>query len=466
MDGRRAMMHLKEICRIVRGVLRTPEERFVIPAPVSPITVRGVSTDTRTLKEGDIFFALRGPNFDGHNFVEEAFRKGAVAVVVRRTVPASGPQILVENVLTALGNLAAIYRMMLGARVVGITGSNGKTTTKEMVAHILGADRKVVQARDSWNNLIGVPLTLFRATPDTEVLILEIGTNRSGEVARLGSIARPDAAVITSVSEAHLEGLGSLEGVAEEKASLLGTLRGSGFCVVPLGPPCFWEKVQIPKDKRITFGLEDGADVRATDIARSFDGLVFRVRGAVFRLGMLGLANVTNALAAAAVAGQFGVSLEECAARLQDFRPPKMRMERLRIGPFLLLNDAYNSNPASALHALREFVEMPVSGRRVVIFGAMKELGARSRHWHERVGSVLAEARGVDLVVGIGPETLHMLDRVEGIHFPTVQEAGSSVRDFLRAGDTILLKGSRAVGLENLIKAISEEFREVERVGA
>ncbi|MHC4606879.1 MAG: UDP-N-acetylmuramoyl-tripeptide--D-alanyl-D-alanine ligase [Planctomycetota bacterium] len=460
------MMHLKEICRIVRGVLRVSADRFVVPAPMDPVVVRGVSTDTRTLQPGDIFFALRGPNFDGHDYMVEAFRRGAVAAIARRPVPAPGPVIVVDNVLTALGNLAGVYRMMLGARVVAVTGTNGKTTTKEMIACILGADRRVVRAKDSWNNYIGVPLTLFHAGPDTDYIVIEVGTNRRGEVARLGAIARPDAAVVTSVSEAHIEGLGTLEGVAEEKASLLGTLRGSGFGVIPSDAPLLRRHVNLPGDKVVSVGLDDEADLTAEDVRYDGEGLAFTVEEVPFRLGLLGEWNVTNALAASAVAMFFGATLEECADRLRELRPPKMRMERLKIRGFHILNDAYNSNPRSAENAIREFAAMPASGRRVVVLGDMLELGKRSRHWHREIGRFLTATPGIDALVGVGPQTRYTLEHSSGRHFESVREAAESVRKFLRPGDTILLKGSRGVRLEDLIKAISEQFAARERVSA
>lgn len=449
------MMHLKEVVRIVHGEMLLPEGGL---AGELPAVAAGVSTDTRTLRPGDLYFALKGPHFDGHDYVAEAFRKGAVAAVVRRPVPATGPLIRVESVLTALGNLAAVYRMMLGCRVIAVTGSNGKTTTKEMIAHILGATRKVTRAKDSWNNFIGVPLTLFEAKPETEFIVLEVGTNHRGEIARLGAIARPDAAVITSVSEAHLEGLGSLSGVAEEKASLFLSLRGSGFGVFPADATVLDPFLPLPKDKRVTIGTSEGADLRAEDVVRTVDGLVFRVRGVTFRIGLLGEWNVTNALAASAVALSFGVSLPECAERLRTFRGPKMRMEPLYVAGISILNDAYNSNPASALRAIEEFSRSSANGRRVVVFGDMLELGGASAHWHEEIGHALARTEGIDLVVGVGTESRRTVEIAGGVHFADVREAGAAVREFLRVGDSVLLKGSRGMKLEHLIKSVSESF--------
>ena len=350
------MMHLREIARIVRGVLETP------PCGTLP-SVEGVSTDTRTLRRGDLYFALKGPNFDGHEYVGEAFQKGAVAAVVRRPVSASGPLLRVENVLTALGDLAAVYRMMLGCRVIAVTGSNGKTTVKEMISHLLSGRCRVVRARDSWNNFIGVPLTLFQAGMQVDTLVLELGTNRRGEIARLGSIARPDIGVITSVSESHLEGLESLEGMMREKASLMETLRGNGVGVLPEEPAELHSLVSLPADKRILVGRSSRADWCAEEISIRSSDLSFRLHGVPFSLSLLGRCYVDNALMAVAVASLMGASLEECSERFRSYRPPKMRMEPIRIGDFFIVNDAYNSNPASARQAIEQFASMEGPGR-------------------------------------------------------------------------------------------------------
>jgi len=203
---------------------------------IEGVAVRGISTDTRTLRPGDLFVALRGPTFDGHSFVREAFDKGAAAALVDTFAPGNHPQVRVPDTLAALGTLAMQFRMTHPARFVSVSGSNGKTTTKEMLAHILSGRRRVVRAPASFNNDVGVPLTIFAAGPDTEFVVLELGTNRRGDIANLGRIARPDAAVITSIGEEHLEGLGSVDGVAEEEGAILAQVRAGGMVVVPARP--------------------------------------------------------------------------------------------------------------------------------------------------------------------------------------------------------------------------------------
>ncbi len=444
------MMHLSQIARAVSG---RPDRA------VDGEKIRGVSTDTRTLRPGELFFALRGPNHDGHDHVGAAFARGAMAAVVDREVAAPGVTIAVPDTLAALGDLAAAWRLTLGARVVGVTGSNGKTTVKEMIAHVLGRDRRVVRARGSFNNFVGVPLTLFSADASAEFVVLEIGTNRPGEIARLGAIARPDAAVVTSVGASHLEGLGSIDGVADEKMSLLGGLRSGGFAVLH-DDPRIRARVRLPAEKVVTVGLGEGADLHPSRVEAAGD-LRFLVRGVPFRLGLLGEWNVVNALAAAAVAMMHGVTLEDCALRLADFRGPKMRMERLELAGVMIVNDAYNSNPESASRAVREFGRLPWRGRKVAVLGDMMELGPASEEYHRDLGRQVSGIR-VDVVVGVGPRCRALLEAVNGgaekHGFETVDEVRARLGDLVRPGDAVLLKGSRAVGLERIVKWMGERL--------
>src|SRR5438045_1876782 len=224
--GMRSMMQLSQVARAVSG---RPSR------PLAAETVSGVSTDTRSIRAGDLFFALRGASFDAHDFLATAFEKGAVAAIIDRDPAPSiggGLTISVGNTLAALGTLAAAWRMTLGARVIGVVGSNGKTTTKEMIAHVLGKDRRLVKAQGSFNNNVGVPVTIFLADERTESAVLEIGTNHPGEIARLGQIARPDIAVLVSIGAEHLEGLGTLDGVADEETAIFDYLRSGGYAVV------------------------------------------------------------------------------------------------------------------------------------------------------------------------------------------------------------------------------------------
>jgi UDP-N-acetylmuramoyl-tripeptide--D-alanyl-D-alanine ligase len=439
------MMQLSQVARVVSG---RPSR------PLGPETVTGVSTDTRSIRAGDLFFALRGGNFDAHDFLDQAFAKGAAAAIVSRKVACSGLTIGVDDTLEALGDLAAAWRITLAARVIGVCGSNGKTTTKEMIAHVLGKDRRLVKAQGSFNNNVGVPVTIFQADERTESAVLEIGTNHPGEIAALGRIARPDIAVLVSVGAEHLEGLGTLDGVADEEASIFSSIRSGGYAVVHHDPRIL-VRLRLPREKYVTFGLTADADVHPDWI----DGMRFAVRGVEFRLNLLGEWNIQNALAATAVAMLHDVPLDEIARRLADFRPPKMRMERLELAGVTIINDAYNSNPESASRAVREFSRFPSSGRRVAVIGDMGELGPTSETYHRELGRQLAES-SIDLVVGVGRECRALLAELEGrkeMHgFASVDEMKASLDGLIKAGDVVLLKGSRRVGLERVVKWMGE----------
>jgi UDP-N-acetylmuramoyl-tripeptide--D-alanyl-D-alanine ligase len=439
------MMQLSQVARVVSG---RPNR------PLGSETVTGVSTDTRAIRAGDLFFALRGANFDAHDYLDQAFAKGAAAAIVSRTVASAGLTITVDDTLEALGDLAAAWRITLAARVVGVCGSNGKTTTKEMIAHVLGKDRRLVKAQGSFNNNVGVPVTIFQADERTESAVLEIGTNHPGEIAALGRIARPDIAVLVSIGAEHLEGLGTLEGVADEEASIFSSIRSGGYAVVHHDPRIL-VRLRLPREKFITFGLTSDADVHPDWV----DGMRFAVRGVEFRLNLLGEWNIQNALAATAVAMLHDLPLEEIARRLADFRPPKMRMERLELAGVTIINDAYNSNPESASRAVREFSRFPSGGRRVAVIGDMGELGPTSESYHRELGRQLAESP-VDVVVGVGRECRALLAELEGrkeMHgFASVDEMKASLDGLIKAGDAVLLKGSRRVGLERIVKWMGE----------
>ncbi|HEU4335466.1 MAG TPA: UDP-N-acetylmuramoyl-tripeptide--D-alanyl-D-alanine ligase [Candidatus Eisenbacteria bacterium] len=429
---------------------------------IEGVAVRGVSTDTRTLREGDLFVALRGPNFDGHAFLRDAFARGAAAALVEEFDPAGGAQVKVADARAALGLLASQFRAAHPARFLSVSGSNGKTTTKEMLAHILSGRRRVVRAPASFNNDLGVPLTIFSAQPDTEFVVLELGTNKPGEIDALGRIARPDAAVVTSIGEEHLEGLGSVEGVAAEEAAILDHVRAGGFVVAPADSAPFAPHLErVRREKLVTFGFGPSAHIKATDLASNAGGVRFRALGVAFELPLQGSWNALNALAASAAAMAFGMDLAECAGRLRDFRAPKMRMELLTLGGVSILNDAYNSNPASAALAVADFGNRLAAGRKIAVLGDMRELGSSSTRHHLELGRAVAREATIQVVLLVGPEARAMegtlRDDQERRCFDAVEEARAAVMEIVRPGDCLLLKGSRAVGLEKIVKYVADK---------
>lgn len=423
--------------------------------------IERVSTDTRALERGDLFIALRGENYDAHDFVAEAVAKGAAGVVVDRYDEGmkGAAVVFVRDTLTALGDLAHAYRHSLSAQFIAVTGSCGKTTVKEMIGCVLAGSLHAAVARRSFNNNVGVPLTILDAGTDAQAVVLEMGTNHPGEIAQLAAIADPDVGVITTVAPTHLEGLGSLAGVARAKAELLDGLSPGGLGILN------WDNRWIRRiaswgDYRfVTFGRSKDSDVRAVGTAETAEGSTFTVGKTRFALSLPGRHNVSNALAAIAVGLRFSIAPEDIAARLAKARLPEMRLERRRVGDVELVVDCYNANPASVRAALKVLAR--IGRRRVFVFAGMGELGEHSAHWHERVGRLVARA-GVDIFVTIGDDAAISAqaaqDSCHAHACATVEQALDVLRGTLRAGDTVLFKASRSKKLEMLVDALSQSL--------
>jgi UDP-N-acetylmuramoyl-tripeptide--D-alanyl-D-alanine ligase len=441
-----------------------------LAAGSSGAAVSGISTDTRTLKPGDCFFALVGERFDGHRFLPQAADKGAAAVVASdgaaagRLAEYPGAVIIVADTERALGDLAAWQRRRLRCRVVAITGSCGKTSVKEMLGQILERRLRGHRAASSFNNFVGVPLTIFASGPDDDYLILELGTSAPGEMRRLAEIASPDIAVVTCVGPTHLEGLGSVEGVANEKEELVRSLGPKGLAVLNFDDPHVAAMAEAAKGAVRTFGVTDG-DVVAGDVQVEPDRVAFALdSGVMVRLPAPGRHNVLNALAAVTVAREFGLEDEEIAAALARYKPPEMRLVRQTLpGGVTLIDDCYNANPMSSQAALEVLCSQPASGRRVLVQGDMLELGPESTELHARLGQAVAESC-VNVLVTVGDQTRETslaaaakADLVR-FHFPSAQAAAGEVASLLGPGDAVLVKGSRGMALEYVSAAIREAF--------
>ena len=439
--------------------------------------VTGVSTDSRRIKAGDLFFAIKGDNFDGHNFAGEVLAKGAVGVVAKRDAELGGEVdvkrvLVVDDVVSSLGKLAAYYRQQLSGTVIGITGSNGKTTTKELIYHILSKKFRGHRSIKSFNNHIGVPLTLLSCEADAEFLVSEIGTNHPGEIDQLGCIVRPDVAVIVNVGESHLEGFGSVERVVAEKASLAKHVENGGVVVVNGDCELLAKLVGESAGGVIRFGESEANDLRMTAVEANGDGIRFEVNGKFwFGLPVLGKHNAMNGLAAVAVARRMGFEMDEIAEAMKDFSSPAMRLERLEVGGVTILNDAYNANPASmgaAVEVLRDY-SVKLKGRRVFCCGQMFELGEGAREFHLELARKVARA-GLDVFVAVGEygqamveeaKKFGMADRLVAA-FDNSQEAALAIKgrgrgrvSFVRSGDVVLVKGSRATAMEKIVEEIS-----------
>ena len=439
----------------------------------------GVSTDTRTLAAGELFVAIAGENFDGHDFVCDAVAAGAAGVVVSRAVAmeASVPVYRVPDTLAALGRLARYRRRRHAAQVVAITGSSGKTTTKEFLRGALQRSYRVHANPGNFNNRIGLPLTILGAPDAAEVLVLEMGTNEPGEIAALTAVAEPDIAAVTTVSAAHLEKLGSLEGVFQEKLALVAGLNGRGAVVVGDQPPALPERARaLHPNVRVT-GWSDAADANLrpqNPHPDSHGRYFFDWRNQRVHLQVPGRHAVYDALIALAISDLLQTPHGPAVRGLEQYRPQGMRGEQLHAGDLTLLLDCYNANPQSVRAALDLLGLIPSAGRRVAVLGSMLELGDRSAALHDELLSE-ALSRAVDVVLALG----EFAAAAERLHKPGQQgsepallasadaaEGYALLRGFLEGNELILLKGSRGVALERLVPLIEADFGPAVRNGA
>jgi UDP-N-acetylmuramoyl-tripeptide--D-alanyl-D-alanine ligase len=423
-----------------------------------------------------LFVALKGERFDGHDFVAEAVAKGAVAAMVQRPIASAIPQVLVADTLRALGDLAAAYLRCLREKnpdlcVVAITGSSGKTTTKAMVAAVVQATMPSVASPESFNNEIGIPLTVLQAEPSHRALVLEYAMRKKGDIAYLCHIAPPDIAVITNIGTAHIGLLGSREAIAEAKSEILGDwgLAAEGqrdyakFAILPADDDFFAYLLERAKANVVTFGFSPNAHVRALDCQVDWDGTTLSAtdgkQTVTLKLPVLGEHNARNALAALAVAKVLGIDWGIATEALEKFQPPKMRLQRQWLDPpgCWVINDAYNANPDAVKAALQTLKALPAQ-RRIAVLGEMLELGAFHKQGHREVGEVAAET--VDLLIVVGENAFGIAEGAQSsgmpneriIRFETLEAAKEKWRNFLQPEDLVLLKASRAIGLERLLE--------------
>lgn len=436
----------------------------------------GFSIDSRTLSKGDLFFAIRGPNHDGHRFVSDAVARGACGVVVSDAAAAeAAPSILVPDTLRALQDLATAVRRGMAVKVVGITGSSGKTTTKEMTRQALEAAFVVHASRGNLNNLYGCPLSLLELADSDQVSVLEMGMSYHGELARLAEVADPDIGILTNVSGAHLAHFASLDDVADAKGELFAGMREDSIGVFNADDDRCRRIMEAYKGYSFTFGVDRPADLTATDYRMDdLDGSRFVVRhkrnGTSRRLEVrtrfVGPHHVYNALAALSAGYMLGIDLEAMAERLSRLEPLGMRgrIERLK-GGVRVMDDSYNSNPAAmrfALQVLAEARPAARGGRRVLVFGDMLELGQNEVEEHREIGRAIGHA-APEVVVAVGPLAKEALDQVacgERHHFETSGEAAAFVAENARDGDIVLVKASRGVALEKVVESLKERFGE------
>ncbi len=438
------------------------------PALSASIEITGVSTDSRTVRPGDLFVPLRGPRADGHEFVADAFRRGAAASLAARSIaglPSGAVLIHVHDPLRALGQIAGAYRRTLSVAVVGITGSVGKTTTAQLCASVLGQKFSVAVTKDDWNAEIGVPLTLLSLTPQHRVVVLEMAMRGLGQIAELVEIAQPSIGVVTTIGETHLEFLGSRENIARAKGELIAGLPADGVAVLNRDDEWVARLAPLSKGRVMTYGLDGEADVTASQVRFEPSGMAFRLsasgKHADVRLPAWGRHNVSNALAAATVGVALGMDVATISAGCAAWKPPKMRLEPVRVGDVVILNDAYNSSPTSARAAFDVLEDVARGGRMLAVLGAMKELGPQSADMHRAVGRDVARRHiAVLLTVGEGAEAIGEgaiaggMDRRRVEHVETVEQAVGKLRTMLQPQDVVLIKGSRAVEMERIVDTL------------
>jgi UDP-N-acetylmuramoyl-tripeptide--D-alanyl-D-alanine ligase len=431
----------------------------------------GVSTDSRTTKAGDCFFAIPGENFDGHDYVADAFARGAACAVVSKEVDGeklTGKCLLkVDDTIKALGDFAGEYRRQAGFKVVAITGSVGKTTTRQIAYQVLNRRFSVFQAPKNFNNSIGLPLTLLGAGAEDQIVIAELGTNHPGEIAYLTGIAAPDIAVVTNVHPAHLEGFGDLQTIIQEKLSISEGLRDDGVLVINADLDQLVEACRVKRADFITFGKSDGSDYQAQNITSDGSTSRFTIDGTEVYLPLAGPGNVENTLAAWAVCSQLGLAIDDFAQAVKTLSPASMRAELLKIGTLTVLNDCYNANPASMKNALHILCDLNSDGKRRLVFicGDMAELGVQAERLHAGLGTFIAQAK-VQLLLTIGKFAKIAAEAAKTSAeynlqikcFEDTLSACNNLHEFIKDYDIILVKGSRTARLEMAVEKLKELF--------
>ncbi len=447
---------LGEIAALIAGEV---DEKF------QDVKISGVSKDTRTIEKGNLYIPLRGENMDGHQYVIQAFSAGATAALWENSVenpPKNVPLLFVDDALEALQDLAKEYLARLSAVVIGITGSNGKTTTKDLIATLLGQTFTIHKTSGNYNNHIGLPLTVLSAPKDCEALILEMGMSAKGEISFLSKLARPHIAVITNVGESHMKDLGSREGIADAKCEIVDGLQEDGVLFYNGDEPLLQERLTMIS-RRQSFGSEATNDYFPEHVKIEAEGTSFSVSEHELFLPVLGEHNVLNAVAAIAVANEFNMSWEEIATGLKQVKLTNMRSELLQgKKDEIILNDAYNASPTSMRAAIKLTQSLRNFNRKIVVLGDMLELGSNEEAFHEEIGNML-DPQEIDFVFTVGKlgkfiadAALNKFPQDRVFHFDNSEELAKQLKDISAANDLILFKASRGMKLETIIETLQQ----------
>lgn len=431
-----------------------------------PIAIQSVSTDSRAIEPGCLFIALEGERFDGHDYIDMAFAKGAAAVVARQKRAYSREEVLyVEDTQRALMELGGLYRDKFNLHMVGVTGSVGKTTTKDMIACVLSSQYETLKTPGNWNNEIGLPKTLLQLTPRHQAAVIEMGMTHAGEIVHLARITRPQAAVITSIGVSHIENLGSRTNILRAKLEITEGLSKGGALILNVDNDLL-QTVRSRDFTVIGYAIEnEDAQVRAVSLNERDSGTAFTIcwQGGEYPawIPCRGEHNVLDALAAFAVGVQFGITPQQAAKALSAYEPSGMRQNIVEHGGFTVVEDCYNASPDSMAAALRTLASMECRAKRIAVLGDMLELGDFSRQAHCQIGELAAES-GVDLLLGYGPDSAAMVQAAQAagckaIHFEGKEELFQELCRQLAPGDIVWVKASRGMKLEEIIERLYKE---------
>ncbi|PIU83083.1 MAG: UDP-N-acetylmuramoyl-tripeptide--D-alanyl-D-alanine ligase [Elusimicrobia bacterium CG06_land_8_20_14_3_00_38_11] len=426
------------------------------------ILITGVSIDSRTTKKGDIFFAIKGENLDGHDFVKDAVFNGAAGIVVQS--PKSKvrcPVIVIKDTVKGLQDLAKYYRNKFNVKVIGITGSNGKTTTKDILRAVLSQKTPVLSTQGNFNNHIGLPLTLFQLEKKHRYCVLEMGTNHKGEIACLCKISSPSVGIVTNIGTAHICNFGSLKNILKEKTELFNSLGSNGIAVMNNDDEFITSFAQNLKCKKITFGMKNKADVTACDISLKSESTTFSLqyppekRKEKIVLPVAGLFNVYNALAAASAAVTLGYSFNEIAAGIRNFVPPVCRMETINLkNGIVIVNDSYNANPTSMRLAIENFAKIFYNNRKILVLGDMLELGEMEIAEHKKIGEFIKTNNYADNVLTVGDLAKNITAQSGGVWFENKNKLSQYLKKNLKYGDAVFFKASRKIALEDVVNSL------------
>ena len=427
--------------------------------------ITGISIDSRTVKKGEVFFALKGEHYNGHEFCKQALRKGASWVVIEKNLGLNSGFIRVKNTVDALGNLAQRWRQRFNVRCIAITGTSGKTTTRRIITHLLKKRYECCETIRNYNNMIGLPLSVLQINRKTDIAVLELAMNRLGEIKRLSGIADPHIGVFTNVGRGHLEFLGSIQNVAKAKSELLLYLKKGDAAILNSDDYYLMKMQNKTKAGVITYGIEKPSDFKTDNIRVGKKGSSFTVNGVrAFHLPLLGKINIYNALAAIATSSLFGIGSDEIKQRLKSLKPEPMRLNRIVINGITIYNDSYNANPDSMAAAISA-VAAEEGKRKIACIGDMLELGKRSAEFHREVGRKLNEYEFKKIFL-YGLSSLHILHSVmrngfkgKVFHFKDREKLIKKLIGTVRKGDVILIKGSHDNRLDIVADVLTKDIK-------